>query len=123
MNHLLVVLNKTDMLPEAEREAKIEKMQKGLQKVFAGTKFKDPVMIPVSVSRMANILQHTVTHCNTLPQTATQCKTLQRTPELINLPHDRLRRPRWYTVTHCKTAALCSTLQHTIATATRSNTL
>ena len=50
MNHLIVVLNKTDMLPADEREARIAKMQKGLQKVFAGTKFKDPVMMAVSAT-------------------------------------------------------------------------
>jgi selenocysteine-specific elongation factor len=50
MNQIIVVLNKVDMLPADEREAKIDKMQKGLLKVFAGTKFKDPVMIPVSAT-------------------------------------------------------------------------
>ena len=50
MNHMIVVLNKTDMLPPDERDAKIDKMQKGLLKVFAGTKFKDPVMIPLSAT-------------------------------------------------------------------------
>eukprot|EP00854_Cymbomonas_tetramitiformis_P014493 gene14493-17133_t len=37
--HLLVVLNKTDLLPEATREDKIEKMKKRLQLTFKGTKF------------------------------------------------------------------------------------
>jgi len=50
MNQIIVVLNKIDMLPADEREAKIDKMQKGLLKVFAGTKFKSPVMIPVSAT-------------------------------------------------------------------------
>ena len=50
MNHLIVVLNKTDMIPPDERDAKIAKTKAGLAKVFAGTKFKDPVMIPVSAT-------------------------------------------------------------------------
>ena len=50
MNHLIVVLNKTDMIPPDERDAKIAKTKTGLAKVFAGTKFKDPVMIPVSAT-------------------------------------------------------------------------
>jgi selenocysteine-specific translation elongation factor len=57
MNQIIVVLNKVDMLPADEREAKIDKMQKGLLKVFAGTKFKDPVMIPVSATGGTKILK------------------------------------------------------------------
>jgi len=45
------------------------------------------------------LLQHTATHCNTLPHTATHCNTLQ------------------HTATHCDTlqhsATHCNTLQHT----------
>ena len=35
---------------QGEREAKVDKMKKGLEKVFAGTKFKNPLMIPVSAT-------------------------------------------------------------------------
>jgi selenocysteine-specific elongation factor len=50
MNEMLLVLNKTDQIPEAQRPEKIEKMKKGLAKVFAGTKFKEPEMVPVSAT-------------------------------------------------------------------------
>ncbi|KAK3245444.1 hypothetical protein CYMTET_44986 [Cymbomonas tetramitiformis] len=47
--HLLVVLNKTDLLPEATREDKIEKMKKRLQLTFKGTKFAGCKMSAVAV--------------------------------------------------------------------------
>eukprot|EP00290_Baffinella_frigidus_P045245 CAMPEP_0180283528 /NCGR_PEP_ID=MMETSP0988-20121125/10547_1 /TAXON_ID=697907 /ORGANISM="non described non described, Strain CCMP2293" /LENGTH=593 /DNA_ID=CAMNT_0022256113 /DNA_START=13 /DNA_END=1791 /DNA_ORIENTATION=+ len=50
MEDMLLVLNKTDLIPDEQRDEKIEKMKKGLEKVFAGTKFKQPQMVPVSAT-------------------------------------------------------------------------
>ena len=45
---VLIVLNKIDLIPETEREARIKKAQSQLVKVFARTIFKDAPMIQVS---------------------------------------------------------------------------
>ena len=44
----LVVLNKTDMIPEATREDKVDKMRKRLANTFKATKFKDCEMVAVA---------------------------------------------------------------------------
>lgn len=43
--HLAIVLNKVDLLPEATRADKLEKMQKGIRKALHQTKFSDAPMI------------------------------------------------------------------------------
>ena len=79
-------------------------------------------------------LQHTATHCNTLPHTATHCNTLQRIAMHCNaLQHTSVHfsylstlcvpcfgrnLAHWNTLQH--TATHCNTLQHT---ATHCNTL
>mmetsp|Transcript_25202 Transcript_25202/g.47625 ORF Transcript_25202/g.47625 Transcript_25202/m.47625 type:complete len:555 (-) Transcript_25202:120-1784(-) len=46
--HMIVVLNKIDMLPEASREEKIEKMKKRLTLTLQGTKFAGCTMLPTA---------------------------------------------------------------------------
>lgn len=46
--HMIVVLNKTDLLPEDKREASIQKMEKKILKTLEKTRFKDSVVVPVS---------------------------------------------------------------------------
>ncbi|XP_007526940.3 selenocysteine-specific elongation factor isoform X2 [Erinaceus europaeus] len=45
---LVVVLNKTDLLPEGKRQATIEKMTKKMQKTLENTKFRGAPIIPVA---------------------------------------------------------------------------
>ena len=45
---MMVIINKTDLLPEAKRAASIEKMTKKLKLTFQKTKFKNVEIIPVS---------------------------------------------------------------------------
>ncbi|XP_069353767.1 selenocysteine-specific elongation factor [Eulemur rufifrons] len=45
---LVVVLNKTDLLPEGKRQAAIEKMTKKMQKTLENTKFRGAPIIPVA---------------------------------------------------------------------------
>ena len=47
-DNLVIALNKVDLIPEAQRAQKIEKVIAGLKSAFAPTRFKSPVMIPVS---------------------------------------------------------------------------
>lgn len=48
---MIVVLNKTDMLPPAEKAEKLNKMKTLLVKnVFAKTKFKQPTIVPLSAT-------------------------------------------------------------------------
>ena len=47
-SELLVVMNKTDMIPEASREEKIAKMTTRLGNTFKATKFKECEMVPVA---------------------------------------------------------------------------
>ena len=47
-SELLVVMNKTDMIPSATRVEKIEKMTTKLKNTFKATKFKECVMVPLS---------------------------------------------------------------------------
>jgi len=74
-------------------------------------------LLGVTMLRLvATHMQHTATHCHTLPHTATHCHTLPHTATHCNtLPH---------TATHCRlrqrntlqhTATYCSILQHTAA--------
>jgi selenocysteine-specific elongation factor len=49
-DRLVVVLNKTDLLPEATREAAIEKAAARIRKVLATTKFADAPIIPVAAA-------------------------------------------------------------------------
>mmetsp|Transcript_43111 Transcript_43111/g.136209 ORF Transcript_43111/g.136209 Transcript_43111/m.136209 type:complete len:559 (-) Transcript_43111:1083-2759(-) len=50
MEKILIVLNKIDQIPEETRTEKVEKVKKGLEKVFASTKFKNPDMVAVSAT-------------------------------------------------------------------------
>ncbi|XP_059879145.1 selenocysteine-specific elongation factor [Delphinus delphis] len=45
---LVVVLNKTDLLPEGKRQAAIDKMTKKMQKTLENTKFRGAPIIPVA---------------------------------------------------------------------------
>lgn len=45
--HLVVALNKTDLLPEADRPKAIKKAQKRLAAAFASTRFAGAPMVPV----------------------------------------------------------------------------
>lgn len=45
---LIVVLNKTDMLPEAGREEKLSKMKARIRKTLAATKFADAPMVAIA---------------------------------------------------------------------------
>uniref|UniRef100_A0A480ZL69 Selenocysteine-specific elongation factor n=1 Tax=Sus scrofa TaxID=9823 RepID=A0A480ZL69_PIG len=45
---LVVVLNKTDLLPEGKRQAAIEKMTRKMQKTLENTKFRGAPIIPVA---------------------------------------------------------------------------
>ena len=47
-SNLLVILNKTDMIPEASRTEKVDKMRKRLANTFKATKFKDCEMVPIA---------------------------------------------------------------------------
>lgn len=47
-DELIVVLNKVDMLPEATRADKLDKMRKGIGKALAQTKFKEAPMVVVA---------------------------------------------------------------------------
>jgi len=69
------------------------------------------------------LLQHTATHCNTLPHTATHCNTLQHTTRHCDtLQHTATHYSTLqHTVTHCNTlqhtaphCKHCNTLQHTM---------
>lgn len=47
---MIVVLNKIDMIPEDERENKIEKLKKRIQKVLSGTKFPNVPIVLTSAA-------------------------------------------------------------------------
>jgi hypothetical protein len=47
---LIIVLNKCDLLPEEERELRIEKMTNKLRKIFETTKFTNSPIIATSAS-------------------------------------------------------------------------
>ncbi|GFR28634.1 selenocysteine-specific elongation factor [Trichonephila clavata] len=47
-NHMIVVLNKIDLLPKDKMEQSIQKMSKKILKTLEKTKFKDSVIVPVS---------------------------------------------------------------------------
>lgn len=47
-DNLVIALNKVDLIPEAQRPQKIEKVMNGLKTAFAQTRFKSPIIVPVS---------------------------------------------------------------------------
>jgi len=47
---MIVVVNKIDLFPEAERAAKIDKVTKGLRKALAATKFANSPIIPLAAN-------------------------------------------------------------------------
>ena len=47
---MIVVLNKVDMIPDDERESKIEKLRKRIQKVLSGTKFPNAPIVLTSAA-------------------------------------------------------------------------
>ncbi|GIY36448.1 selenocysteine-specific elongation factor [Caerostris darwini] len=49
-NHMIVVLNKIDLLPPDKIEQSIQKMTKKILKTLEKTKFKDSVVVPVSAN-------------------------------------------------------------------------
>mmetsp|Transcript_25297 Transcript_25297/g.84793 ORF Transcript_25297/g.84793 Transcript_25297/m.84793 type:complete len:571 (+) Transcript_25297:30-1742(+) len=51
--HMIVVLNKLDLLPEAGREEKLERMKKGIRKALGQTKFKDAPMVALAARPFA----------------------------------------------------------------------
>ncbi|KAG8462949.1 hypothetical protein KFE25_001722 [Diacronema lutheri] len=52
-DELIVVLNKLDMLPEASRAEKLERMRKGVRKALSQTKFCDAPMVAVAARPFA----------------------------------------------------------------------
>lgn len=46
--HMIVVLNKVDLLPEPTRADKLDKMKKGIRKALAKTKFHDAPMVVIA---------------------------------------------------------------------------
>jgi selenocysteine-specific elongation factor len=48
--NLIVVLNKTDMFPEAEREERLKAVQKRIRAALQPTRFKDAPMVPVAAA-------------------------------------------------------------------------
>ncbi|XP_037527715.1 selenocysteine-specific elongation factor isoform X2 [Rhipicephalus sanguineus] len=49
-DHMLLVLNKIDLLPEADRDKQIDKMTKRLKKTLEKTKFADAAVVPVAAN-------------------------------------------------------------------------
>ncbi|GFS77344.1 selenocysteine-specific elongation factor [Nephila pilipes] len=47
-NHMIVVLNKIDLLPKSKIEQSVQKISKKILKTLEKTKFKDSVIVPVS---------------------------------------------------------------------------
>ena len=45
---LVVVLNKTDLIPEETREKQMAKVEAGMRRVLSRTRFKDALMVPVA---------------------------------------------------------------------------
>uniref|UniRef100_A0A224YYR3 Selenocysteine-specific elongation factor n=1 Tax=Rhipicephalus zambeziensis TaxID=60191 RepID=A0A224YYR3_9ACAR len=49
-DHMLLVLNKIDLLPEADRDKQIDKMTKRLKKTLEKTKFAEAAVVPVAAN-------------------------------------------------------------------------
>ena len=47
-SHMMIVLNKVDLLPQDTRESSIQKMTKKMRMTLAKTKFKDAPIVPVA---------------------------------------------------------------------------
>lgn len=91
-DRMLIVMNKTDMLPAEKRVAMIEKMTKRLRQTLQGTKFHDARIISVSAKPGG-------------PDSEVQPEGLDKLVEAINaesyVPRKILDAPALFSVDHC----------------------
>lgn len=111
---LIIVLNKCDLLPEAERDIRIEKMTNKLRKVFATTKFANSPIIATSAAvggeKTASVGLKYATEKNAARKdgTAIMSTNTQGVAELVELiranieiPHRDYAGPLYFAVDHC----------------------
>ena len=117
---LIIVLNKIDMIPEIEREQKLEKVSKRIKKVFASTKFSDSPIVCTSASvggeKIAsvsinnskpiaqenasnNIIDTLGIYSNTSSYGINELVTTIR--RSVTIPHRHIDHPFYYAIDHC----------------------
>jgi small GTP-binding protein len=111
---LIIVLNKCDLLPEAERDLRIEKMTNKLRKIFATTKFANSPIIATSAAvggeKTASVgLKYAAERSVSRKDgTAISPTNTQGVTELVDLiranieiPHRDYAGPLYFAVDHC----------------------
>ena len=111
---LIIVLNKCDLLPEAERDLRIEKMTNKLRKIFATTKFANSPIIATSAAvggeKTASVGLKYAAERNASRKdgTAISSTNTQGVTELVDLiranieiPHRDYAGPLYFAVDHC----------------------
>ena len=111
---LIIVLNKCDLLPEAERDIRIEKMTNKLRKVFATTKFANSPIIATSAAvggeKTASVGLKYATEKNAARKdgTAIMSANTQGVTELVDLIRSNIEIPQrdyagplYFAVDHC----------------------
>lgn len=98
---LIIVLNKVDMIPEEERETKIEKMKNKMRKVFSTTKFPNAPIILTSAAvggeKVAAVRGKSKISLETYGVDAL-ISTIQST---ITVPKRSYSAPFYYSIDHC----------------------
>ena len=111
---LIIVLNKCDLLPEAERDLRIEKMTNKIRKIFATTKFANSPIIATSAAvggeKTASVGLKYAAERNASRKdgTAISSTNTQGVTELVDLiranieiPHRDYAGPLYFAVDHC----------------------
>lgn len=93
MQKMIVVLNKIDQIPAAEREEVIKKKTESLRKVFAKTKFGVNVPI-IPISAMVNADE-------TIKQSINIDLLLQTLLDEVQVPQRNSQGPFYFLIDHC----------------------
>jgi selenocysteine-specific elongation factor len=105
---IIIVLNKVDLIPEEQKEARIAKMKNRIQKVFSMTKFPNPIIIltaaAVGGEKVAAVgsvkdMVHGVQSQSV--ETHGVDKLLEAIQQNIELPKRNKNGPFYYAIDHC----------------------
>ena len=98
-DNMIIVLNKIDMIQEAEREAKIERVSTRIRKVFASTKFSGVPIVPTAASIGGE--KAIGMPKNVLPPSSGIDDLLELIKQKVVIPQRNYDAPFYYAIDHC----------------------
>ena len=107
---LIIALNKVDLIPEGERDAKVAEIQDGLRKAFYGTKFADAPIIPTAAAvggeKVAAVKNKKgSSHGSSLSSMTLSSKgvdmLVEKVKDFVDIPSRNVTAPFYYAIDHC----------------------